>query len=146
MLGDASMPIRASDWRRVNVGSAAAASPPPARKRRVVLRAARRFVRVGHKIRLRGKVRGAFPPGAHVRIMVRTRHGWQRLRRKPIAADGSFGTNPRLVRRPGTARTGGHARLALKRVRLKRGARVVKIRAVVKGVGRSKVVRVRVRR
>jgi hypothetical protein len=146
MLGEASMPIRASDWRLVNVGSTAAAKPPAAPKRRVVLRAARRSVRIGGKVRLRGEVRGAFPAGAHVRLMVRAGHGWHRLRRKPIDAAGTFATSPRLVRKASAARRHGAARLTLKHVRLARGVRVLRIRAVVKGVGRSKVVRVRVRR
>ena len=146
MLGDASMPIRAGDWRLVNVGSAAAAQPPATRKRRIVLRAARRSVRIGGRVRLRGEVRGTLPAGADVRLMVRSRHGWHRLRKKPIDADGTFATSPRLVRRASASRRHGTSRLALKHVRLARGVRVLRIRAVVKGVGRSKVVRVRVRR
>jgi hypothetical protein len=146
MLDDAGMPIRAGDWRMVNVGSAAAAGPPRVRKRRVVLRAGKRSVRIGERIRLRGKVRVAFPRGAKVRLMVRTARGWHRLRRKPIAAAGTFRTSPRLVRRARSARSTAPKRLALEHVRLKRGVRVLKIRAVVKGVGRSSVVRVRVRR
>jgi hypothetical protein len=142
MLGRAAMPIHAGDWRLVNVGAASAAAPPPVRRRKVVLRATRRSVRVGGKVRLHGKVRVAFPPGARVRLMVRSGRGWHRLRLKPIAADATFATSPRLVRKAGAARK----RLALKRVRLNRGVRILKIRAVVKGVGRSKVVRVRIRR
>ena len=145
MLGDAGMPIRATDWRRVNVGSSAAAAPAPA-KRKVVLRAARRSVRIGGRVRLRGKLRVAVARGAKVRLMVRTGRGWQRLRRKAIAADGTFRTSARLVRKALAAGRSAPTRLTLRRVQLKRGTRVLKIRAVVKGVGRSNVVRVRVRR
>jgi hypothetical protein len=145
MLGDANMRIRAGDWRLVNVGSAAAAAPPR-KGRKVVLRAAGRFVRVGGKVRLRGKVRVALAPGARVRLMVRSGGRWHRLRRKSIAADGTFLTSPRLARKARAARRNGPKRLALEHVRLKRGVRVLKIRAVVRGVGRSNVVRVRVRR
>ncbi len=128
MLGDSSMPIRSTDWRLVNVGSATAAGPPPPRKhqRRVVLRSARRSMRVGGKVRLRGKVRGTFAPGARVRLMVHSGGRWHRLRPKPIGADGTFACNPR--------------------VRLRHGVKVLRIRAVVKGVGRSNIVRVRIRR
>jgi hypothetical protein len=140
MLGDSSMSIHASDWRLVNVGTASAAGPAPAAKRRVVLRAAKHAVRVGRKITLRGKVRGAFPAGARVRLMVRSGGRWHALRRKPVEANGTFAGNARLARKAGAAK------LALKNVRLRHGVRVLRIRAVVKGVGRSNVVRVRVRR
>jgi hypothetical protein len=146
MLGDSSMAIHASDWRMVNVGSASAAGPAPVSKKRVVLRVARHSVRIGGKVRLRGKVRGAFPAGARVRLMVRSGRHWYRLRRKPIAAGGTFASSPRLVRKAAAARKRGPGRLALKNVRLPHRVRVLEIRAVVKGIGRSDVVRVRVRR
>ena len=72
MLGDASMPIHASDWRLVNVGSAIGAGP--ARHKRRVGAAGRGVTPrgVGGKIKLRGKVRGAVSAGARVRLMVRS--------------------------------------------------------------------------
>jgi hypothetical protein len=105
-----------------------------------VLRAVKHSVRVGRKVKLRGKVRGAFRAGARVRLMVRSGGRWHALRRKPVDANGTFGTNARLARKAGASR------LALKKVRLRHRVRVLRIRAVVKGVGRSNVVRVRVRR
>jgi hypothetical protein len=126
MLGDASMPVHASDWRLVNVGSATAAGPPPAPEQgpRVVLRAALRSVAAGRKLGLRGEVRGGFPTGAKARLMVKSGHRWIRLRQKAIDAGGTFATQVRAQAR----------------------GRALRIRAVVKGVGRSNVVRVRVRR
>jgi hypothetical protein len=148
MLGDAGMPIHASDWRLVNVGTASAAGPtPPSRhRRRVVLHVARHAVRIGGHVVLRGKVRGTLPAGADVRLMVRSGRHWLRLRRKPIEAGGTFASSPRLVRKAAAARRYGPERLALKNVRLPHGVMVLRIRAVVRGVGRSNVVRVRVRR
>ncbi len=128
MLGDASMPIHSSDWRLVNVGGATAQGPAR-HKRRVVLRVRRHSVRLGGKVRLHGKVRGAVSAGARVRLMVRSHGRWHVLRRKPLQAGGTFATNPRL----------GSSRLT-------RGHGVLRIRAVVKGVGRSNVVRIRLRR
>ena len=145
MLGDTNMPVRASDWRLVNVGGASAAGPAMHR-RRVILRTARHSVWVGGKVHLRGRVRGAFPAGARVRLLVHSGGRWHRLRRKPLQADGAFATNLRLGHSARAARHGGHRRLTLRKVRLRRGLRVLRIRAVVKGAGRSNVVRVRVRR
>jgi hypothetical protein len=147
MYGDASMPIHAGDWRLVS-GTANAASPPSPRRshRRVSLRAGKRFVWIGGKVRLRGKVRGAVRAGAHVRFLVRARGRWHRLRRKPVEANRTFATNARLAHRARAASTSGHRPLSLKHVRLRRGVRVLRVRAVVRGAGRSNVVRIRVRR
>jgi hypothetical protein len=125
MLGDSSMPIHAADWRLVNVGSATALGPPPASARgRVILRSARRSVRAGGKVRLRGEVRGRFSAGARARLMLQKGGHWVRLRQKPIRAGGTFTANVRA----------GHR------------MRVLRLRATVDGVGRSNVVRVRVSR
>jgi hypothetical protein len=131
MLGDSSMPIQAGDWRLVNVGSASAAGPPPAPRagRRVVLRAARRSVRVGGRIGLRGQVRGGFSARARVRVMVHSGSRWVRMRKTALDGGGTFST-----------------KVAPRNVRLGHGRRVLRILAVVNGVGRSNVVRVRVRR
>jgi len=128
MLGDSSMPIRASDWRLVSIGTARAAGPPPppGQGSRLVLRTARGSVRRGGRLRLIGKVEGSVPAGAKARLVTKVRRRWVRLREKPIDAAGAFATNPIL--------------------RPKRGTRVLRIRAEVAGVGRSNVVRVRVRR
>jgi len=123
MLGDASMPIRSSDWRLVNVG-APTAQGPAKHKRRVVLHVRRHSVRAGGKLRLRGQVRGAVSSRARVRFMVRSHGHWRLLRRKPLHSGGTFAAS----------------------VRPRHGHRTLRIRAVVKGVGRSNVVRVTVRR
>jgi hypothetical protein len=128
MLGDSSMPIRASDWRLVNVGTApaGATAPAPPQGGRVVLRAARGSVRRGGRLRLFGKVVGGVPAGAKARLVARVRNRWVQLRGKQIDAASSFAANP--VVRPN------------------RGTRAMQVRALVTGVGGSNVVRVRVRR
>jgi hypothetical protein len=145
MYGDTSMPVRAGDWRLVDVDGASAAGPAKHR-RRIVLRTARHSVWVGGKVRLRGRVRGAFPAGAHVRLFVHSHGRWHRLRRKPLGAGGTFATNPRLAHAAHASRHGGRRRLTLRSVRLRHGLKVLRIRAIVRGVGHSNVVRVRVRR
>jgi hypothetical protein len=127
MLGDASMPIRASDWRLVNVGATGAAEPSPPNRAQVVLRAARRSVRAGARLRLRGRVEGAFPAGARAGFMVKSGRRWSRLRERPVDAAGTFVSTLRLAGRA-------------------QGARVLRVRARVRGVGTSNLVRVRVRR
>jgi hypothetical protein len=156
MLGDSSMQVHAGDWRLVNIGSASATGPAPAPKlgRRVLLRAARRSLRVGDEIRLRGEVRGTFAARARVRLMVNSGRRWVRLRQNALEAaleaGGTFSTSAQLgwkTRRKAAASRGGRGkRLALENLRLAHGIRVLRIRAVVDGVGRSNVVRVRVRR
>ena len=150
-LNPGSLDIKASDMRVARAGNGQALPPPEAqsrkpRKRKVVLRADKHKLRVGRKLRLRGKVRVQVPAGRHVRFQVRVGHRWHRLRRKPIQGDGTFATNPRLKRGAHASRWGAPARLRLKRVHLRPGVRVIKIRAVVRGVGRSNVIRVRIRR
>jgi hypothetical protein len=85
-------------------------------------------------------------PGAHVRVLLRTRHGhWRRLRRKPVNADGTFATWPRLLRSVGISRFGRVHRFALRNLHLSRHTRLVRIRAVATHAGRSNVIRVRIR-
>ncbi len=149
-LNPGSLSIRGSDMRPARAAVGGAVAPPEAqssrpRARKIVLRVLRHRVRVGHKLRLHGHVRVKVPAGKVVRIQVRVGHRWHRLRRKPIQADGSFGTNPRLGRPAHASWSGAPGRLRLKHVRLRRGVRVLKLRAVVRGVGHSNVVRVRVR-
>jgi len=147
-LNETSFGITASDFRLVHAGPVPFVKQPARRrapKRALVLGAASRSVWAGGKVRLRGKAKQA-PPGARVRIQVRTKGHWRRLRRKPVEADGTFGTNPRLGRYARASRSGSHGRLHLENVRLRHGIRVLKFRATVKGLGHSNVVRVRVRR
>ena len=124
---------------------------PPARAaavpkgKRVKIRVDRHRLRLGGQLRVTGKVRGGVAAGAHVRVLARTKHGqWRRLRRKPVNADGTFGTWPRLLRSVSISRAGRVHRLALRGLHLGRHTRLIRIRAVVTRAGRSNVVRVRI--
>jgi hypothetical protein len=99
----------------------------------VVLRANRLPIGVGSRLRLRGKVRQP-RPFLRARLEVRAGPSWRRLTTKPVDARGRFFAWQRLRKLP--------TRLHLRDIELNRGARVVKARAVVPGLGRSAVVRV----
>jgi hypothetical protein len=128
-------------------GPAQAASVEPTRKRSraIALHAHRHSLWIGGGLRLRGKVRGNVAPRAKVRLQVRTHGRWKRFRQKPVEANGTFATHPRLGRVAGTSRH-GHRALRLRERRLRAGMRVLRVRAVVRGVGRSRVLKIRVRR
>jgi hypothetical protein len=81
---------------------------------------------------------------ARVRFEFKTRgmRHWHRLRRKPVEADGTFATWPRLTRPAHTSRNGGRRGLRLRDRRVSTHARLIRIRAVVQHVGHSRVVRV----
>jgi len=108
----------------------------------VTLRALRRFVRPGGRLVLVGSV--SVPGSRKVRIMLRRRGGWARVRAVRQASNGRFRTGLRLRRlaKPST----GRAPLALRGLRVPRQARRLVLRAQVPGVGRSSAVRVRLRR
>jgi hypothetical protein len=106
--------------------------------RKVTLRALRRSVRLGRQVRLTGRVLVA--SRRKVRIELRRRGRWTRVRALAQAGDGTFGTRLRVHRQ------GRRKAVALRRVRLPRRARVLVLRAAVPGVGRSRAVRVRLRR
>jgi hypothetical protein len=146
-LNPGSLNIRGSDMRPARAGIGG--PPPPEaqshKSRAIVLRVNKHRIRVGGRLRLHGKVRAKVAAGTHVRIQVRVGRRWQRLRRKLVEGDGTFGTSPRLARGAHVSRHGRPARLRLKHVRLRRGVRVLKLRAVIRGVGHSNVVRVRIR-
>ena len=102
-------------------------APPLASRRparRLSLSASRRAVRSGLRLRLRGRLRGVEAAGARVVIVARSRGGWRRVAAPRIGADGRFATRRHL--------------------RLRQGARAVRIRAVVRGVARSRSVRLAV--
>jgi hypothetical protein len=145
-LKESTLDVRARDMRPAQAGTGSV--PPPsanrrkARRRAVVLRVNTHKVWAGGQLRLRGKVRRP-AAGLRVRLEVRVGHRWHRLRRKPVEADGTFQTWPHLGRSAHASRYGG--RLHLKRVHLRPGARRLKLRAVVPHVGRSNVIRVRIR-
>ena len=110
----------------------------------VTLRALRRSVRPGGRVVLTGRVAGA-GSRKRVRIQVRKKKRWARVRAVRPKLDGTFRTALRL-RRLAHESSGAGAPLALRRVRLPRRVRTLVLRADVQGVGRSAAVRVRVRR
>jgi hypothetical protein len=144
MYGKSSMPIRASDWRLVNVGTppdpAPAPSPEPVtdpgrsgrpctkkRHRKHECRlveisvSGARASRVGSAVRVRGKVNAAAAGSRRARLQIKTRKGWKTVATAKIRADGTFAL--RLPRR--------------------KWHRKVRLRAVVRGVGKSRTQRVR---
>ena len=98
------------------------AGTPPVTGRQVRLKVNRRSVRGGRRVKLRGSVKVADSGAQQVAIQRRIHGGWHRV---------------------GTTRIRPNQRFA-KRLRV-RGRRVSKYRALVPGVGHSRVVRVRVR-
>jgi hypothetical protein len=149
-LHESSFDIRGSDFRLVRAGPVPFVNQPRRKsagsKRRLVLRSRSHSVWAGGQVRLHGFARGTVRAGARVRIQVRVHGHWRRLRRKPLQANGTFETRPRLGRSAHAARGHGRGHLHLKSVRLRRGTRVLKFRAVLRGHGHSNVVRVRIRR
>lgn len=123
-------------------GQLAAGPPGQGGAGTVTLRALRRFVRPGGRVVLVGRV--SDPGKRKVRITLRRRGGWARVRAIRQARDGSFRVRLRLRRMAHTSKR--RAPLALQRLRLPRQARRLVLRAQVPGVGRSAPVRVRVRR
>jgi Right handed beta helix region len=109
--------------------------------RRVTLRARRRTVRPGGRVVLIGKVTSA--SRRKVRILLRRKRRWARVRAVAQRPDGGFRTGLRLRR---LAHASARGRLAVGGLRLPRRTRVLVFRAQVRGVGRSAPVRVRVRR
>jgi hypothetical protein len=93
--------------------------------RAVIVGAIHTVVRRGHRLPLLGRVT-RMRPGLHVTIVARSRGHRRRLARVAIRADGTFLVRPRL-----------HA---------PRAARFVRVSAVVRGVGRSRSIRVKLRR
>jgi hypothetical protein len=150
-LSEQALPFTPQDFRPAQTGPyvpARAASKGSGRHyaRRVLLRVNTHKLWVGGQLRIRGHVRGGVPAGARVRVDFRTRgqRHWHRLRRKPVEANGRFATWPRLTRPAHVSRFGAPI-LRLRDRHLSAHARIVRFRAFVHGVGRSGVVRVRIR-
>jgi hypothetical protein len=138
----------ATDFRPATPGPPAplakSAAKAPKPRHAVVLRANKHALWLGGQLRLRGRVRSAVTSGMRVRVQVRTRgHHWRRLRRKPVEANGAFSTWPRLGRGARVSRH-GHRTLRFRDLRVSRRAKVLRIRALVKGVGRSRTIKVRI--
>jgi parallel beta-helix repeat protein len=92
----------------------------------LVLKVRKNKVRQFARVSMRGKLRTGVAPGVPVAVMVRTSRGsWRQLAQTRARRNGRFHLNPRL--------------------RVGHGSRIVRLRAQVRGVGRSQSVRVRVR-
>jgi hypothetical protein len=111
-----------------DVAGAAVAGRPRAHAAwtKLSLRSSRRKVRPGRRVLLRGRMHGRRPKaGTRVALQVRTRRGWRTFARRRVGKGGRFRAHVR------TGRT--------------RRARTTKLRAVVRGVARSRTVRLRIR-
>ena len=129
-------------WFGVSQGQLPGGKPVGRAGGSVTLRSLRRSVRPGGRVVLVGAV--TVPGSRKVRIMLRRRGGWARVRAVRMASNGRFRTGLRLRRLAG--RSTGRAPLALRRLRIPRQARRLVLQARVPGVGRSASVRVRLRR
>jgi hypothetical protein len=111
------------------------------KQRALTLRSNRRSVRVGRRIVLTGRVRAgvSVAAGARVAIDARGKRRWAPARRVRIGPHRRFRVRLRLRGRR-------LARLALAGARLSPHVRTLRLRARLPGVGRSAIVRVRVRR
>ncbi len=112
------------------------------RAREIILRARRRVVRLGGRLVLIGRVREgvAVPDSARALIEVRGAKRWLSVRGARIGANRRFRVSLRLKQRGRP-----HARLLLGGARLSPSLRKLRLRARVPDVGRSAIVRVRVR-
>src|SRR6185437_6858907 len=98
-LSETTFDFTGADFRPAKAGPVPPAPPaqkasvPKGKRNRVRISVDRHRLRLGGQLRVTGTVRGRVAPGAHVRVLVRTRHGnWRRLRRKPVNPDGTFAT------------------------------------------------------
>jgi hypothetical protein len=114
--------------------------------RPILLHADSRSIQVGDGFHVRGRVRRHLTRGLRVRVEVRTRTGWRLLRSRPVGTAGEFGTWARLERVGHASRKGRFRALRLRDLRFGPGVRELALRALAPGVGRSNIVRVRVRR
>ena len=103
----------------------AKATGPGAARARLTLRSNRRHLRPGHRVLLRGRMLGRRAPvGARVALQVRRRGGWRTVARRRIRRSGRF-----------------KARLRIGRARR---TRTVRMRALIRGVARSRSIRLRI--
>jgi hypothetical protein len=151
-LSETTFDFTGADFRPAKAGAvpptppAEKANVPKSKRKRVTISVDRHRLRLGGQLKVTGKVRGRVVAGAHVRVLFRTRHGeWRRLRRKPVNADGTFATWPRLLRTVTASRAGKINRYTLRGLHIGRHTRLIRMRAVVTRAGRSNVVRVRIR-
>jgi hypothetical protein len=110
----------------------------------VTLRAGSRPLRVGRSLYLRGKVRAQLNGGERASVEARTRGRWRHLVTTAIRKNGKYGVKVKLKRAAHSA-TKRH-RLLMRHLRLRLGLHKLRLRAVVRGVGSSSGVVVRIRR
>jgi hypothetical protein len=141
MLGDSSMPIRADDWRQVNVGTAPAPAPTPPpssdpgggrtctkRERRkgkcTLVKASVANAATtdsGKRAVVKGKVTKASAKKRHAKVQIKTRKGWKTIGTAKVRADGTFKLH----------------------LPSRKGHRKVRVRVVVPGAGKSHAMTVR---
>jgi hypothetical protein len=151
-LSQKSLDIHASDMRPAELGT-----PPPipmivspvnesSRPPTVRLRANRRPIRVGSRLHVSGLVRGELVGFERVRVEAFTRGAWRYMLGARVKANGRFAAGARLERatpsKPVVRRDG---RLVLRHLHVSSGS-LLRLRAIARGFGRSKVIRVRLRR
>jgi hypothetical protein len=152
-LGFKSLDVQPSDLRPAQLGT-----PPPIptivspvtesrRASLVRLRANRLPIRVGSRLHLSGRVRGELVGYERVGIEVWKRGAWRYLLGGGVARDGRFAVGTRLLERPVRGSTAGRRRagLLLRHVHVRAGSGL-RLRAIVRGFGRSNVVRARLGR
>jgi hypothetical protein len=148
-LGSKTLDIQPSDLRPATLGT-----PPPipmivsplrklVRPSMVRLQSNRRPVRVGSRLHVSGRARGNLVGDEVARIEAFTRGAWRFLLGAKVRRDGRFfaGTRVRAAARSSQA---AHrpARLVLRHLHVRAGTSLG-LRAIVRGLGQSKVIRVR---
>jgi hypothetical protein len=145
-----SLDIQPSDFRPAELGTP---GPIPTivspanrstRPSSVRLRANRRPIRVGSRLHASGRVRGQLLAYERVRIEARTRGDWRYLVGVTVKRDGRFAAGARLQRTV-PRRSARRRPLLLRHLHVPAG-KVLKLRATVRGIGQSDVIRVRLRR
>ncbi len=123
----------------VDPGGGPGGAPGQRTARKLALQSSRRWVRIGGRVVLSGSVSGT--SAEHVRIQVRRKRRWIRVRSARVRAGGEFRAVLRLRLRHRPV-----ARLVLGAARLPQRTAALRLRAHVSGTGSSTAVRVRIRR
>ena len=100
-LAKKSLPLTASDWRLVNVGSAPDAPARTCSRRTgckpVTLKAASRSIRKGARFKLKGRIAStARNHGSHALVQVKRSRHWRTVHRTPIK-HGRYATKVRMA-------------------------------------------------
>ena len=149
-LHSKALDIQPSDFRPAELGNPGPiptiVSPAQvsALARSVRLQANRLPIRVGSRLHMSGRVRGELLGYERVRIDAHTRGAWRYLTGARVKPDGRFTAAMQVVRT--VPRSSKRKRpLRLRHLHVAAGA-TLKLRASVRGIGRSEVIRVRLRR